>query len=354
MAMMAPDGSTSYAQGMGGMMGASPGSPLMMPGSPPMAMMGQMNPAMMMGLMPGQPHGMGHQMMMGHQLMGGGGFQDQLGVVQMQMPPMSQIHSQLQSHAAAYGMQAAAQPQQYGAQPPQYGSQPPSADPSASYGAGPSGWGEAEAAPRMSDPPQSSPYAPWGGGGGGGGPSSFNGGGQYATAGIERGMAGASLDGGGGGGGGAGTWDRLYVTGFPREITEMDIQGLFAPFGEITEVKLVLRPDGLFRGAATVAFATAAQGYAASQALASYVPQGHNRPIVIKPSRPKGSSPRNSYAEANSAYAPAAGSYAGAACGACGGAPPTSSAPPTAAPGACDDGAAASRISDPQAAEAPA
>ena len=169
MAMMAPDGSTSYAQGMGGMMGASPGSPLMMPGSPPMAMMGQMNPAMMMGLMPGQPHGMGHQMMMGHQLMGGGGFQDQLGVVQMQMPPMSQIHSQLQSHAAAYGMQAAAQPQQYGAQPPQYGSQPPSADPSASYGAGPSGWGEAEAAPRMSDPPQSSPYAPWGGGGGGGG-----------------------------------------------------------------------------------------------------------------------------------------------------------------------------------------
>ena len=203
MAMMAPDGSTSYAQGMGGMMGASPGSPLMMPGSPPMAMMGQMNPAMMMGLMPGQPHGMGHQMMMGHQLMGGGGFQDQLGVVQMQMPPMSQIHSQLQSHAAAYGMQAAAQPPQYGAQPPQYGSQPPSADPSASYGAGPSGWGEAEAAPRMSDPPQSSPYAPWGGGGGGGGPSSLNGGGQYATAGIERGMAGASLD---GGGGGAGTW----------------------------------------------------------------------------------------------------------------------------------------------------
>ena len=97
-------------------------------------------------------------------------------------------------------------------------------------------------------------------------------------------MAGASLD--GGGGGGAGTWDRLYVTGFPREITEMDIRGLFAPFGEITEVKLVLRPDGLFRGAATVAFATAAQGYAASQALASYVPQGHNRPIVIKPSRP--------------------------------------------------------------------
>ena len=139
------------------------------------------------------------------------------------------------------------------------------------------------------------------------------------------------------------------MTGFPREITEMDIQGLFAPFGEITEVKLVLRPDGLFRGAATVAFATAAQGYAASQALASYVPQGHNRPIVIKPSRPKGSSP-----QANSAYAPAAGSYAGAACGACGGAPPTSSAPPTAAPGACDDGAAASRISDPQAAEAPA
>ena len=107
---------------------------------------------------------------------------------------------------------------------------------------------------------------------------------------------------------------------------------MFAPFGEITEVKLVLRPDGLFRGAATVAFATAAEGYAASQALASYVPH-HNRPIVIAEPTEGELAPKLMLGP-NSAYAPAAGSYAGAACGACGGAPPTSSAPPTAAPGA--------------------
>ena len=233
MAMMAPDGSTSYAQGMGGMMGASPGSPLMMPGSPPMAMMGQMNPAMMMGLMPGQPRGMGHQADDGHQLVGGGGFQDQLGVVQM---PCRRCRGSIRSSSPTPPPTACRPPpsrNSYGAQPPQYGSQPPSADPSASYGAGPSGWGEAEAAPRMSGPAavvavravgrrrRRRRRARW--------PSSFNGGGQYATAGIERGMAGASLDGGGGGGGGGAAWDRLYVTGFPREITEMDILNCSRP-----------------------------------------------------------------------------------------------------------------------------
>eukprot|EP00966_Prymnesium_polylepis_P240761 5567757-Prymnesium_polylepis.1 len=48
--------------------------------------------------------------------------------------------------------------------------------------------------------------------------------------------------------------ERLYVSSLPRTVTEHELQRMFAPFGQLTEVQVHRRSDGTSKGSACVAF----------------------------------------------------------------------------------------------------
>jgi RNA recognition motif-containing protein len=78
------------------------------------------------------------------------------------------------------------------------------------------------------------------------------------------------------------------------QMSEQELQRLFAPYGCITEIQLHRRGDGASKGSAVVAFSTVAEGANAFTQLVNHVPLGATKPIIIKPSTgPKKKEPRN-------------------------------------------------------------
>lgn len=82
--------------------------------------------------------------------------------------------------------------------------------------------------------------------------------------------------------------ERLYVSGLPRNTSEQDLQSIFSPFGQLTEVQIHRRSDGTLKGSGCVSFANAAEATMAYNQLRDCVLPGASRPIVIKHSTSTG------------------------------------------------------------------
>ena len=79
---------------------------------------------------------------------------------------------------------------------------------------------------------------------------------------------------------------KLYVGNLPWSLGEEEIRGLFEPFGEIVEVKLITEPNtGRSKGFAFVEYAEEASAVAAIEGMNEHEVDGRN--LFVKVARPK-------------------------------------------------------------------
>ena len=87
---------------------------------------------------------------------------------------------------------------------------------------------------------------------------------------------------------------KLYVGNLSFSTTDPDLQDLFAPYGNVTEVHLVTdRMTGDSRGFAFVTMSSAAEGKAAIAALAGKELDG--RTLTVNEARPKTEGTKRSF-----------------------------------------------------------
>jgi RNA recognition motif-containing protein len=87
---------------------------------------------------------------------------------------------------------------------------------------------------------------------------------------------------------------KLYVGNLPFSTTGSDLQDLFAPYGNVTDVHLVTdRMSGDSRGFAFVTMSSTAEGKAAIAALAGKELDG--RSLTVNEARPKTEGAKRSF-----------------------------------------------------------
>jgi len=76
---------------------------------------------------------------------------------------------------------------------------------------------------------------------------------------------------------------KLFVGGLPLNVTEQHIMGIFYPFGTITDIFIMRKPDGTGKGAAFVKFSTREEAEAAIKNIHNIVTvPGSFRPLTVK------------------------------------------------------------------------
>jgi RNA recognition motif-containing protein len=87
--------------------------------------------------------------------------------------------------------------------------------------------------------------------------------------------------------------NKLYVGNFPYSVDEAQLRGIFSPYGEITELALIMdRDTGRPKGFGFITFATQA---AAEKALEQNGKDLGGRPLKVNVAteKPRSSGPRN-------------------------------------------------------------
>jgi RNA recognition motif-containing protein len=76
--------------------------------------------------------------------------------------------------------------------------------------------------------------------------------------------------------------NKVFVGMLPKTVCEPDLERMFQPFGEMSEIHLIKGPDGQFKGCAFIKFVGRDSARAAIDLMNNAVPEGSNRPLVVK------------------------------------------------------------------------
>ena len=76
--------------------------------------------------------------------------------------------------------------------------------------------------------------------------------------------------------------NKVFVGMLPKTVLQADLEAMFQPFGDMSEIHLIKGPDGLFKGCAFVKFVDRDAARTAIDLLHNTVPEGSNRPLVVK------------------------------------------------------------------------
>lgn len=74
----------------------------------------------------------------------------------------------------------------------------------------------------------------------------------------------------------------MFVGMLPKTVTELDLQEMFGPYGQLKEIHIIRGPDGNSKGCAFVKFLSQESALMAIQELNDTIPEGSARPLVIK------------------------------------------------------------------------
>lgn len=76
--------------------------------------------------------------------------------------------------------------------------------------------------------------------------------------------------------------NKLFIGMLSRKATEVDVRGLFEPFGEIREIYMIRNADGSSKCAAFLRFVKREAATAAIQALNDFTMEGSARPLIVR------------------------------------------------------------------------
>jgi CUG-BP- and ETR3-like factor len=93
--------------------------------------------------------------------------------------------------------------------------------------------------------------------------------------------------------------NKVFVGMLPKTVTELDLQEMFSPYGQLKEIHIIRGPDGNSKGCAFVKFVGQESALLAIQHLNDTIPEGSARPLVIKMADSKRSS-RDGFDDASS------------------------------------------------------
>jgi cold-inducible RNA-binding protein len=89
---------------------------------------------------------------------------------------------------------------------------------------------------------------------------------------------------------------KLFVGNLSFNTTEAELEGLFAPFGTVTDAKVISdKSTGRSRGFGFVTLKNAAEGQAAIKALSGKTIEGRN--LTVNEARPREDRPNRSFSD---------------------------------------------------------